>query len=46
METPVKLWENTQVLARDEPYRKPFRLYFGLAYITLGITIIVYMGNR
>ncbi len=46
METPVKIWEVAGVRARDEPSRRPFRLYFGLAYLTVGLSLLMYMGNR
>ncbi|HWJ02441.1 MAG TPA: hypothetical protein VNU93_02105 [Verrucomicrobiae bacterium] len=39
MHTPAELWVATQAKARDEPGKKPFRLYFGLAYLIAGLTI-------
>lgn len=46
METPVKIWTSAGVRARAEPHHIPFRLYFGLAYLTLGVSLLMYMGNR
>ncbi len=45
MENPAELGVAARIKARDEPCRYSFRLYFGLAYLAVGISILLYMGK-
>lgn len=45
MEGPAQILAATEVKSRGDPYRRPFRIYLGLAYLTFGISLLLFVGR-